>query len=637
MMRISELVLVSRDHRLRSLILDRPFTFIIGPNDSGKTAIIRIVEYVLGRNTCDIPKGVIRRKVAWYALKLKVKERALWVARRSPGADIGESDDYYILEGDSLGDLDPRAITANSTTDGVMRHLSALLGIPSNKLLPRRGSSLSLGEANIRHALPLCFQPQDVIASSSMLFYRQNEEWMSRDLRAALPYFLGIVDDEQLQAQQHARALVRQINQAESEIKGLQDAARGASEKGAAIVARATRVGMFSNPVPDALKEALSMIAMWSPRKAGTSGPAAPIESVRAKLANLHEKEASLQARLAEIDDFLAPQTLRAEHLEQANVRLKSIGLLDSVSGGHCPMCGGESHASKQKEILQGIQGRVKVSMQQVSSSKRGLTEAKARIAEELNNLQSDLRKAYADVEADAKLQGDLAESRTIDIQRGQVMAEARQWLQNAEQENQIAAMKARVERLGQLHEQFATKLGRLEDVEGEAAILVRIAGYATRLAGRLDLPDNDGTIRLDLENMTIVADTVRDGSVPLSQMGGAVNWEAYHVAMHYAIHREMQAHGRPVPSFLILDQPSQVGAASKGKQGAESRLANLYKLFQATAQEIGPNFQVIVTEHESIQHLGIAPEPHYSFTTEARLVPSDWPEGLPGQGGNSS
>jgi hypothetical protein len=624
MMRLQRLALVSRDHRLREIDLDRPFTLIVGPHDSGKTAIHRIVEYVLGRGSCDIQKGVIRRNVAWYALRLQFKDRLLWLARRSPGADIGESDEYYLQEGDALGDLDPNAVTANSTLDGIVKRLSALLGIPPNKLLPKRGSALSLGEANIRHTIPLCLQPQDVLANSSTLFYRQHDDWMGRDFRAALPYFLGVVDDEQLQAQQLARNLMRQINQAEADIRHAKESARTVTERGTAIVTRAVKLQMVDGV--GEVRQVLSQVAQWSPKKQSTAAPNAP-NALRSRLAALHEKEATLEARRSEIDDFLAPEQLRGEHLDQAHSRLKSVSLIDSIKGDTCPVCGGDFHVEAQKELLLGIQSRVKVARKQVSSSKRSLTEAQAKIAEELSNVRAELRTAYAEIEADARMQGDVAESRSIDLQRGEVMAEARQWLRDLDVGRQVEGMQARVERLEQLHEQFASKLDAVGTAESEAAVLVRIASTATRLALQLGLPHSDGAIRLDLDNMTIVADTVKDGPIPLSQMGGAINWEAYHVVMHYAIHREMHTHDRPVPSFLIIDQPSQVGALSASEtKASENRLAKLYQMFQGTETEIGPGFQIIVTEHESIRDTGIAPEPNVIFTLDDRLVPADWP-----------
>ncbi len=625
MMRIQMLTLVSRDKRLREIDLDRPFTLIVGPHDSGKTAILRIVEYVLGRKTCDVQKGVIRRNVAWYALRLQFEDRMAWIARRSPGADIGESDECYLQEADSLGSLDVDSLTVNSNLDGVTKRLSALLGIPSNKLLPKRGSALSLGEANIRHALPLCLQPQDVLANSSLLFYRQNDDWMGRDLRAALPYFLGVIDDDHLHAQQQARSIVRQINQVEADIKAAREAANTAMGRGASIITKAVKLQM-AEPGGEVHK-ILTQVALWSPKKQ-LSEITSGTEPIRVRLASLHEREAALEARRAEIEDFLTPEKMRAEHLDEALVRLKSIGLLDSLAENACPVCGGDFHVPAQQELIKGIQSRVKVAKRQVSSSKRSLTEVQLKLADDLSSVRAELRGAYAEIEADVRMQGDLAESRTVDVQRGQVMAEARQWLREFEVGNQIDAMQTRVERLEQLHEQFASKLGAVGEAEGEAAILVRVGATATRLALQMGLPNTDGAIRLDLDNLTIVADTVKDGPVPLSQMGGAINWEAFHVVMHYAIHRELHSHDRPVPSFLIIDQPSQVGAISASEsKAAENRLAKLYALFQASETEIGAKFQVIVTEHESIRETGIAPTPHFTFTLTDRLVPADWPE----------
>ena len=41
--------------------------------------------------------------------------------------------------------------------------------------------------------------------------------------------------------------------------------------------------------------------------------------------------------------------------------------------------------------------------------------------------------------------------------------------------------------------------------------------------------------------------------------MGSGANWVGFHLITHLALHRHFVQHGRPVPAFLFLDQPSQV------------------------------------------------------------------------------
>ena len=67
-----------------------------------------------------------------------------------------------------------------------------------------------------------------------------------------------------------------------------------------------------------------------------------------------------------------------------------------------------------------------------------------------------------------------------------------------------------------------------------------------------LDLEHVGSQLRLDIRNLTVVADTL-DGPVPLYRMGSGENWVGYHVLAHLALHKWFRQKKRPVPGFLIL------------------------------------------------------------------------------------
>lgn len=66
------------------------------------------------------------------------------------------------------------------------------------------------------------------------------------------------------------------------------------------------------------------------------------------------------------------------------------------------------------------------------------------------------------------------------------------------------------------------------------------------------------GRTRLDMRNLSVVADTKSHGSIRLENMGSGDNWVGCHVLTHMALHRFFRERDRPVPAFLILDQPSK-------------------------------------------------------------------------------
>jgi hypothetical protein len=96
------------------------------------------------------------------------------------------------------------------------------------------------------------------------------------------------------------------------------------------------------------------------------------------------------------------------------------------------------------------------------------------------------------------------------------------------------------------------------EALEERLATALGLVGRdLTRYAGVLGLEHGENALRLDRKNLTVVADTI-EGPLPLTQIGSGENWVGYHVAAHMALHKLFRARQRPVPAFLMLDQPSQ-------------------------------------------------------------------------------
>jgi hypothetical protein len=147
------------------------------------------------------------------------------------------------------------------------------------------------------------------------------------------------------------------------------------------------------------------------------------------------------------------------------------------------------------------------------------------------------------------------------------------------------------------------------ERVESISSILGQ---RMTEWARYLNLEHSKFPLRMDLKNLTIVADTA-DGPVPMTRMGSGENWVGYHLIAHLALHRWFVERARPVPRFLFLDQPSQVYfPAEKDLEGSmdlvsENDRAAVVRMFQLVFQlvkELAPGLQVIITEHADINEV---------------------------------
>jgi hypothetical protein len=163
------------------------------------------------------------------------------------------------------------------------------------------------------------------------------------------------------------------------------------------------------------------------------------------------------------------------------------------------------------------------------------------------------------------------------------------------------------------------------------------ISGFMTRYADQLDLEEWDGPLRLDLRNVTVVADAL-EGPIPLYRMGSGENWVGYHVLAHLALHKWFRQKNRPVPGFLIFDQPSQAHyPPERDRDGSINELDNedqaavlkLFKLISDAAIELAPELQIIVLDHADLKQGWFEAAVVERWRHGAALIPSNWINGV--------
>ncbi|MEU0567954.1 DUF3732 domain-containing protein [Nonomuraea sp. NPDC005983] len=195
-----------------------------------------------------------------------------------------------------------------------------------------------------------------------------------------------------------------------------------------------------------------------------------------------------------------------------------------------------------------------------------------------------------------------------------------------------VVALRANVDSIKATVAALEDELNDSEDREQLTSRLVIIGRDMTRYADELELEHSEGDVRLDLARLNVVADTER-GPIPLSRIGSAANGIGYHLATHLALHRYLVRQNRPVPRLLILDQPTQAHYPSQvslqsgiPENDSDSRAVHrLFHLLYDVAEELAPNFQIIVCDHANL------PEPWFQSRVEhdchngQALIPVDW------------
>ena len=86
---------------------------IVGDSQTGKSAIIPIIDYCLASSKCYIPVGPIRNYTNWFGILIQLENQQLLLARKSP-ENQSQSSLMYIKEGKNVEI--PTNIFANNNT-----------------------------------------------------------------------------------------------------------------------------------------------------------------------------------------------------------------------------------------------------------------------------------------------------------------------------------------------------------------------------------------------------------------------------------------------------------------------------------------------------------------------------------------
>ena len=638
-MQIQSIILYHQDGRRRELAFRLgKLNVITGQSRTGKSAIIDIVDYCLGRSTFNIFEGVNRDTVAWYAVMLRVDENDVFCAKPAPRGNAASQSAAYFKIGAVLETPGFHELEVNTNDEGLTRQLSAMLGISPNLSSPGESHSRLPIEATIAHTKYYLFQEQGEIANRAFLFHRQSEQYMPQAIKDTLPYVLGAVQEDRLALIHEERDLRRQLKLYERRER--EAASVGSSEQSQILqlIDEAKAVGLLPSNL-DASTSAKARLHLesaqhWSPSTpgdllGGKSQLQLNMELDRARLEYNELYDALMQARHFQLEgeEF-------ANAIEEQAARLNAIGIIPhgADKSSACPLCGSDHlnpDAGELRTSLEALQRDLENIEAQRPRLLGRLTDIEKTVdvaRRKVQTLQHQLRLAVGS-EDDALAQRDVQARIARTVGRISLYLESVQEVApDSSLRNEIVALRARIEAISEQIDEDSVEAAM-------ASILNRIGREMSKLADRLDLEFKGCPYRLDDNGLTVIADA--DKPIPMNRMGSGENWLGCHLIALLALHKYFVESARPVPGFMIIDQPSQVYfpsmAAYKQLDGSKEELGNLqpndadisavgrmFKTLYDLVEELSPNFQIIVTEHANL------PESWY----QESLVEAPWRDG---------
>jgi hypothetical protein len=174
------------------------------------------------------------------------------------------------------------------------------------------------------------------------------------------------------------------------------------------------------------------------------------------------------------------------------------------------------------------------------------------------------------------------------------------------------------------------------EAVDDRVEACLRIIGrQMSDWSRQLELEYADAPLGLDLQDLTVVA--FRDsGPVPMHEMGSGENWLGCHLLTYLALHKWFVERNRPVPHFVMLDQPTQVYfPADPPEDMSVTDLADedrnaverMFRLIFDLVETLAPHLQVIITDHADLAADWFQAAVIERWRKGKKLVPIEWIE----------
>lgn len=649
-MKIRSIHIYSHDGKRRDLQFKvNGLSVITGRSSTGKSAISDIIEYCMGRSSFHVAEGVITDKVSWFAVNYQFANEQVLIAKPIPLGGAASCSRAMLRRGAQVVVPEFKDLVINTDDDSIVELLSRLLGIPENQTDVKLERSRDSYDANIKHTFYYLFQKQTLVANKDQLFnYRQDEYNPSQTIRDTLPILLGVSSHDRYALESKLRIAKRDLTISNKKLEQARDAVDTWHEQAIGLYSEAKTVGIIGNkgenPNADGIIEALRTALSWKPDKM-PDDDGSRISLLEDELAQLRQDRRDTQARIDAARQFAKRAGgYENEAAEQIN-RLASIKALPkNPDSGEWQWPFSERNLALESPLavillneLESLDKELRIATGQRPRLEAYLGE----LVGKADGIAGRIKQKEAELSAAISANEVIAQMGTRNNAAARVVGRISLFLETLLPDEDLAKLEAENRRLNNRVKQLEKQIGADDGNERLTSILNNISAQVSRFIQKFNAEFAPYPARLNLQQMTIIFDRP-EHHVPMSRTGGGENHLAYHLSALLALHLFAAQNRRPIPRFLLIDQPSQVyfpseqiyrdadGSVQKTEEDADlDAVRRLFDLLLKFTLEDVPGFQLIVTEHANLREKwfqdALVEEP---WARPPALVPADWEDG---------
>jgi ASC-1-like (ASCH) protein len=607
---------------------------ITGFSKRGKSSIIEIIDYCLGNSDCSIPIGEIRNLVDVFALKIIVNGKDVFIGRESPGNSGQSSKKMYFQEIDEKGEYkqfnsnewlhDKEKYSHNSESiKSILNSYGKFLDVEES--VNEKEESITVG---FRDTTAFQFQSQSIIANGNTIFFNTDDFFHQNRLKKLFPLVLGYKSYDMLLLEDEIKALEKDWSKISSKVEDLKERYQNWQSNIYEYYSEAIKLGLSNSDI-DITTSSVNLIRFELEKilldvkqnnlfkEGNTIRFSEKLEELELERTALFR---NLQTKKMELNKILKFENTKKEYIEnvysQINERLKPIDWFLNRKGiDYCPFC-----ESKSENALIELQ-KLKVVKEENHKLKDIEFSTDLSFEKEKNILKQTIKELEASINQFDKniniLLNETKEGQFVYQRIYEFVGKVSTFIKNLPDENNEL-----VSQLNSIDKNLSGKRKELNELKqkfDKQHILNKVSKSIKTYIDLLPIEHkNQCNVLIDPEKYLgiKIKDDKNKTETFLNKIGSGSNYMCYHLATMLGLHEyfyKLKEVGKTnyVPSFLVLDQPSQVYypdileeklTNNKQLKIKESEdLDNTKKIFDVCAKFIertNNEIQIIILEH---------------------------------------
>lgn len=619
---IKKIAIFNNTGEKRFIEFDTGLNIITGDSKTGKSALIEIIDYCLFSSRSSIPVGKITDFAKLFVVIFQVDNIFIVVGR--PALNDGRSNQAFLnieTNYDKLTDLDSdyfNKLSLKPIKNNVQTEFEEYLGLSLKKLDSEEDK---FGKLSIRDAVSFLFQHQNLIANKHAIFYRFDDIVKRKRVIQALPVLLGIANADYFKFIKDKKEIERKIIAEEKILEKI----RLKSET--QLVNLRELIQIYYSMLDISLEDDLSLLQL---NKIGLNLPSPPqiladqskyytklirFENERELLSlDKAEVEKAISSLLNNSDDsFDYARTLFETQIRQKN----NEEIKQELS---CPICNNPVEEINQNiKKLEDSKAKLVDELTKLNSFSQDSTQILERFREKQKELSNQIKILSLNINQISSQNSVVGEEKKkreeIIYKKGVIETTIKNLLEQVNLSNYNSELVELKEQLEIINSKLS-KYVELKSFKKTTELFLKI--QMDRIANKLDFENELRPIdfHFDIDSFSFYH-MHNKTKIRLDEMGSGANWLACHISIFLSfLHLSCSNKKSVIPSFLIIDQPSQVyfpRTAKKDELNTEEKnefdnnideVRNIFKVLNEEIELIfektGRKPQIIVLEHSN-------------------------------------